>query len=228
MKFKWFVKEEYLPICRGRWRTATREKTEHEIKKYLVDKFKDVPLRNIGLFELQTSLNDLAEKYSESIVKHSFVNLRSIMRMAQRLKFISDNPGEETRMPATRPIERPTMTPEQINLLIEAIEDPHDLCLMCIGLFCATRTSETFGLQWKSYGGDNLMIQAPPMKESCIVDKSKQERAEMPCRFPTTLFRSLRLGGRYARTHRPMRSCSRRMVMASLPEAQSPEEPRAF
>ena len=39
------------------------------------------------------------------------------------------------------------MTPEQINLLIEAIEDPHDLCLMCIGLFCATRTSETFGLQ---------------------------------------------------------------------------------
>ena len=50
------------------------------------------------------------------------------------------------------------MTPEQINLLIEAIEDPHDLCLMCIGLFCATRTSETFGLQWKSYGGDSLMI----------------------------------------------------------------------
>ncbi|HWO39729.1 MAG TPA: site-specific integrase [Candidatus Acidoferrum sp.] len=156
--FKWFVKEKYLPICRGRWRTATRERTEHEIKKYLVDKFKDVPLRNIGLFELQTRLNDLAEKYSESIVKHSFVNLRSIMRMAQRLKFISDNPGEETRMPATRPIERPTMTPEQINLLIEAIEDPHDLCLMCIGLFCATRTSETFGLQWKSYGGDSLMI----------------------------------------------------------------------
>jgi hypothetical protein len=51
---------------------------------------------------------------------------------------ISDNPGEETRMPATRPVERPTMTPEQINLFIEAIEDPHDMCLMCIGLFCAT------------------------------------------------------------------------------------------
>ena len=44
-------------------------------------------------------------------------------------------------MPATRAVERPTMTPEQINSLIGAIEDPHDLCLMCIGLFCATRTS---------------------------------------------------------------------------------------
>src|SRR5262249_22859224 len=124
----------------------------------LVKEFEHVPLRTIGLFELQKLLNDLAEEYSESIVKHAFVNLRSIMKLAQKLKFISDNPAEETKMPATRPIERPTMTPEQINSLIGAIEDPHDLCLMCIGLFCATRTSETFGLQWKPYLGDRLMI----------------------------------------------------------------------
>src|SRR5246127_5201193 len=78
--------------------------------------------------------------------------------LAQRLKFVSDNPGEGTQMPATRAVERPTMTPEQINGLISAIEDPHDFCLTCIGLFCATRTSETFGLQWKSYLGDRLMI----------------------------------------------------------------------
>src|SRR5216684_70298 len=156
--FDWFVKEKYLPIRRGRWRPATREKTEHEINRYLVEKFKNVPLRNIGLFELQTQLNDLANEYSESVVKHAFVNLRSIMRVAQKLKFISENPGDETRMPATSPVERPTITPGQINCLIQGIEDPHDLCLMCIGLFCATRTSETFGLQWKSYRGDSLMI----------------------------------------------------------------------
>jgi integrase len=156
--FGWFVKEKYLPIRRGRWRPATREKTGFEINKYLVEKFRHVPLRNVGLFELQTLLNDLAEKYSESIVKHAFVNLRSIMKMAQKLKFVSENLSEETRMPVTRPVERPTMTPGQINGLISAIADPHDLCLMCIGLFCATRTSETFGLQWKSYLGDRLMI----------------------------------------------------------------------
>jgi integrase len=156
--FDWFVKEKYLPIRRGRWRPATRAKTEHEIKKYLVEKFKNVPLRDVGLFELQTQLNDLASRYCESVVKHTFVNMRSIMRLAQRLKFIAENPSDETRMPATRPVARPTITPEQINSLIQAIEDPHDLCLMCIGLFCATRTSETFGLQWKSYLGDRLTI----------------------------------------------------------------------
>jgi hypothetical protein len=87
---------------------------------------------------MQGRRNDREAFFCEPAIHHA---------NGSRLKFISDNPGEETRMPATRPIERPTMTPEQINLLIEAIEDPHDLCLMCIGLFCATRTSETFGLQ---------------------------------------------------------------------------------
>jgi hypothetical protein len=96
--FGWFVKEKYLPIKRGRWRRATRDKTEFEINKYLVKEFNDAPLRTVGLFELQKVLNDLAEKYSESVVKHAFVNLRSIKKTAQRLKFISDNPGEETRM----------------------------------------------------------------------------------------------------------------------------------
>lgn len=156
--FGWFVKEKYLPIRRGGWRPATKEKTEFEINKYLVKEFENVPLRTVGLFELQKLLNDLAENYSESVVKHAFVNLRSIMKLAQKLRFISDNPGEETKMPATRAVERPTMTSEQINSLIGGIENPHDLCLMCIGLFCATRTSETFGLQWKSCLGDRLVI----------------------------------------------------------------------
>jgi len=48
------------------------------------------------------------------------------------------------------------MTAGQIIQLVNAIEEPHDLCLMSIGLFCATRTSEAFGLQWKSYAGDRL------------------------------------------------------------------------
>jgi hypothetical protein len=39
---------------------------------------------------------------------------------------------------------------------IEEIEDLQDLCLMAIGLFCATRTSETFGLERKAYQGDRL------------------------------------------------------------------------
>jgi integrase len=157
--FEWFVKEKYFPLRRGKWSTATREKTEYEINRYLVESFKGIPLRNVGLFELQTLLNNLAEKFSESIVKHAFVNLRSIMKVARKLKVLAENPGEDVEMPVTRPVDKPTITAEQINSLIDAIGDVHDLCLMAIGLFCATRTSETFGLKWKAYQGDRLMIE---------------------------------------------------------------------
>ena len=56
-------------------------------------------------------------------------------------------------MLVTRAVDKPTVTAEQINCLIEEIENLHDLCLMAIDLFCATRTSETFGLEWKAYQG---------------------------------------------------------------------------
>ncbi len=158
--FDWFVTEKYLPMRRSKWRVATRYKTEFEINTYLVKPLKGVPLRNLGLFELQMLVNNLAERYSKSIVKHAFANIRSIMKMARKLKYIVDNPGQDIEMPETRPVQKPKLRPEQIGKIIDNITDPHDLCLMCIGLFCATRTSETFGLQWKSYMGDQLMIQS--------------------------------------------------------------------
>lgn len=153
----WFVTEKYIPMRRGRWRPATKQKTEFEIVKYLVENFKSVPIREVGLFELQVHLNKLAESYSESIVRHTFVNIRSIMRLARKLKFLQEDPAEELKMPQTKEVKRPTMTAKQISELISVIEDVHDLCLMSIALFCATRTSETLGLTWKSYAGDKLI-----------------------------------------------------------------------
>jgi integrase len=155
--FGWFVKEKYIPMRRGRWRLATQQKTKFEIGKYLVENFESVPIREIGLFELQVHLNKLAEIYSESIVRHAFVNIRSIMRLARKLKFLPEDPAEELKMPQTKEVKRPTMTAKQISDLINVIEDIHDLCLMSIALFCATRTSETLGLTWRSYNGDRLI-----------------------------------------------------------------------
>lgn len=182
--FDWFVTERYLPMRRGRWRPATKEKTEFEINRYLVERFKGVPLREIGAFDLQVLLNDLALKYSESIVKHAYVNLRSIMKTALKLKFVSENSGEDVKMPETKAIKRPTMTAQQIVRLIDAIEDPHDLCLMSIGLFCATRTSETFGLQWKAYGGDRLVVHGTAYDGRLYEGKVKTEASNEAIPIP--------------------------------------------
>ncbi len=49
------------------------------------------------------------------------------MQTAQKPSFITANPSEDTKMPETKAVSRPTMTAEQIIKLIDAIEDPHDL-----------------------------------------------------------------------------------------------------
>ena len=88
------MKEKYLPLRRGKWGTATKKKTEFEIDRYVVESFKGTPLRNIGLFELQRLLNGLAERYSESIVRHAFANLKSVMKVAKKLKVLAEDPAE--------------------------------------------------------------------------------------------------------------------------------------
>lgn len=65
------------------------------------------------------------------------------------------------------------MTSEQIVKLIDSISDPHDLCLISIGLFCATRTSETVGLQRKPYCGDKLIIQGTAYQGKLFLGKVK-------------------------------------------------------
>jgi integrase len=181
--FDWFVKEKYLPLRRGKWSPATKKNTEFEINRYLVEKLKGTALRHIGLFELQTLLNNLAEKFSDSIVRHAFVNLKSIMKVAKKLKVLSENPAEELEMPVTRPVKKPTISAEQIKALVESIEDAQDKCLMSIGLFCALRTSEAFGPKWKAYLGDRLVIETTAY-EGQVYDRVKTEESRNAVPIP--------------------------------------------
>jgi integrase len=155
--FAWFVENRYVPMREGRWRPATKQTTEYEIKRYLTSTIGTRPLRTLNTFELQVLLNKLAQEYSDSVVRHAYVNLKAILKTARKLKFIPENPGEDLVMPDTKAVEKPTLSKEQIVALVSAVTDPHDLCLLCIGIFCGTRTSEVLGLQWKSWQGDYLL-----------------------------------------------------------------------
>jgi integrase/type IV secretory pathway VirB2 component (pilin) len=153
----WFVENRYFPMREGRWRPATKKTTEFEIRLYLVSPLGSKPMRILNTFELQVVLNKLAQTYSDSVVQHAYVNLKSILKTARKLKFVPEDPGEDLTMPDTKTVEKPTLSMEQIVALVSAVTDPHDLCLPCIGIFCGTRTSEALGLQWKSWQGDYLL-----------------------------------------------------------------------
>jgi integrase len=155
--FDWFVENRYFPMREGRWRPATKKTTEFETRRYLVSALGSKPMRTLNTFELQVVLNKLAQTYSDSVVRHAYVNLKSILKTARKLKFVPENPGEDLVMPDTKTVEKPTLSTQQIVALVSAVTDAHDLCLLCIGIFCGTRTSEVLGLQWKSWQGDYLL-----------------------------------------------------------------------
>ena len=171
--FHWFVEERFLPMRSGRWRPATKKTTEFEIRRYLTSTLGAKALRSVSTFDLQIVLNQLAKEYSDSVVRHAYVNLKAIFRTARKLKLLIDDPGEDVKMPDTKTVERPTLTQEQLSALLRAVTDPHDLCLLSIGIFCGTRTSEVLGLQWKSWRGDHLVPYGTVHEGQFFVGKMK-------------------------------------------------------
>src|SRR5271157_1413562 len=156
--FGWFVKYRYLPMREGRWHKATKDKTTYEINRYLVEYFKDRAIEEVPQFELQVHINKLAKQFSDSVVRHCFSNVKAIFRSARKMKFIVEDPAEDLLMPDTRTVKKPKIEPKMILDLIDSIPLPRDRALLAVGCFCGPRTSENFGLTWKSYAGDSLIV----------------------------------------------------------------------
>lgn len=156
LTFAWFTVNRHLPMmaCRA----TTKKKTEQEIHRYIFPQFGDRLLKEIGLFELQTHLNRLAQNFSDSVVRHAYVNIRTIFNNAVDLDFIPKSPARRLAMPETKPPDTTILPAATIMALIEGTEDPMDRCVLAIGIFCALRTSEVFGLTWGSYQSECLAI----------------------------------------------------------------------
>jgi integrase len=180
--FAWFVNHRYLPMREGRWHQATKEKTSYEIERYLVEYFGDCSIEQVTQFELQLHLNRLAKDFSDSIVRHAFSNIKAIFRTARKLKFLVEDPAEELLMPDTRVVKKPKIEPRMILDLIESIPHPRDRALLAVGCFCGPRTSESFGLTWKSYADDHLIVYDTAYEGALYEGKVKTEdsRARIP------------------------------------------------
>jgi hypothetical protein len=94
-------------------------------------------------------LNNLVEEndYSDSVVRSCFNNIHAITHLAMKQKFLAEHPGEDVTMPITKVAEKPVMAVDLMLLLLGAIEDLGDLCLMLVRIFSGPRASEAMGFQ---------------------------------------------------------------------------------
>lgn len=176
----WFVTNRYLPMmtCRA----TTKTKTAYEIQRYLAPQFGDRLLKDIGLFELQTHLNKLAKTFSGAVVRHTFVNIRSIFNRAVDVDFIAKSPARRLAMPETKPPDRSVMPAATIVKLLQGTENPMDKCALALGIFLGLRTAELFGLTWGCCQDKFLAIQSTAyegrLQESKL--KTRASRALVP------------------------------------------------
>jgi integrase len=182
--FAWFARERYIPMRKGKWSPAYRETNGYAIEHYLISRFGDIPLRNMNTFEIQVYLNQLAETYSESVVHQAFTNVRAILHLARKQKFLVEDPAEDVVLPLTMLSEKPVMSREQILTLLVGVEDVRDLCLLAIGIFCGPRASEVFGLRWKSWTGEALLPQGTAYDGKLYPGRVKTKSSKGPIVVP--------------------------------------------
>jgi len=168
-----FVVKVYIPMRSGGWSQPTATNNTYMIQLYILKEFGERKLENIGAVELQLFINALAKKFCRSTVLKVLSHLRALMKLARKQRYIQDDPSEDLITPRTHRLPKPTMTKEDLARLIDAIIDPMDRCLMCIGCFCALRSAEVFGLIWSSYMGDHLAMTSTAYKSTLYRDNMK-------------------------------------------------------
>lgn len=153
-----FVLEYYIPKRQGQWSIPYAPNARYNLEHYLMGQFGDRALSTITDLEIQSWLDGLAEKrYSRSIIKQCFDNIRAVFKYAKRKQFIAETPTEDLKMPKRiKPVNKDVITSADLLRLLGAITDLRDLTLFSIGVFCGPRSSEAMGFQWKCWNGISL------------------------------------------------------------------------
>ena len=94
---RWFYENRFLPQKEAQWKVTSRPKTKRFIENYLLKRFGDTLLSDLGKFSLQTHLNELAPKFSKSVLTKTRVYLNAILEEAVELEFLVQESGAQTR-----------------------------------------------------------------------------------------------------------------------------------
>lgn len=96
---RWFYENRFLPQKEQQWKVTSRPKTKRFIENYLLKRFGDIMLPALDKFTLQTYLNELAPKFSKSVLTKIRVYLNSILDEAVELEFVIKNPAAKLAVP---------------------------------------------------------------------------------------------------------------------------------
>lgn len=154
---RWFWEQRYRPMAEPTWKLSSRPKTIRFIERYVILPFGGVPLGRLERFALQKHLNELAAKFSKSVVLKFRVYIKSILDEALEQEFISKNPARRLDIPETRESCHRALSPDEIRELLSVLSGRDHLALRMLSVL-GLRPGELFALRRNDYEGGRLRI----------------------------------------------------------------------
>jgi integrase len=185
---EWFIENRFMPMKIGGWRKATTRGARIDFRCYIVPRLGDVELGKLDTFRCQKMLYDLAkENYAESLIKRVRTMLKAALEMAVDMEFLRKNPARKLAIPDCKVASKPVMPKDELRTLLTAITDTRDHLIMMIGIFCAVRSSELFGLKWSSHEDDHLTVRSVAWQHKLYDGKAKTRKAKDPIYIPAMI-----------------------------------------
>ena len=159
--FSTYVNDTYIPVVLPLMATSTRDRYRGIINNYLLPKFGEMCLRDLGTLQLQRYFSAMAATSlsHESRDKIKDV-LSSILGSAVRYQLLVKNPIEGVQLPPNRRdkrITKPNITSEQFDQILAEIPEPY-ATMLYVAVYSGLRISELIGLRWNDVGDDCIMV----------------------------------------------------------------------
>jgi integrase len=166
----------FKPRRRVRWSEPTEAGYDQYMNAYLLPTFGEVRIRDIEPQHIATLFDKLRKDHTRSVVQKVWTSLRSIFEDAVDDDIIGKNPMRRVPMPKTKLPKRPTLEPKLVPKVLNAVEGHRrNSAILHIGIFCAMRPSEVFGLRWSSFLNDCFVIRDSAWKGRLLEDEAKGE-----------------------------------------------------
>ncbi|MGH9504803.1 MAG: tyrosine-type recombinase/integrase [Terriglobales bacterium] len=147
--FSWFVEHRWLPNAEATWGEITR-KSNACFVRVIVAAFGEKRLCDLDGVELQKWLNELARKFSRSMVFHCHTCLKSICSAMVDQDYLAKDPARKLKRPKTRKPDETILEWSEYQAVIEAAKTQRDRLAIKVGSGTAVRPGELFAFRWRS------------------------------------------------------------------------------
>lgn len=148
----------WLEKYKGNLRENTKAMYKNAYNAHIMEFIGALPLREVRPIHIRKIMSNISDK-SESLQHKVLITLQQIFETARQNDLILKNPvnGIKTT-PHSKPNKCKHLTKEQIQMLLNACDDPKLKAFVGLCLYCGLRREEALGLQWGDISNESLTI----------------------------------------------------------------------